>query len=64
MTLTWANGQGLTFKRVIAVDANYMFTVTDTVENGSGQPVTLFPYGLVSRHGTPTTAGFYILHEA
>ncbi len=63
VTLTWPNGQGLTFKRVIAVDADYMFTVTDTVENASGQPVTLFPYGLVSRHGTPATAGFYILHE-
>jgi YidC/Oxa1 family membrane protein insertase len=63
LTLTWDNGQGLTFKRKIAVDANYMFTVTETVENASGQPVTLFPYGLVSRHGTPETQGFYILHE-
>jgi YidC/Oxa1 family membrane protein insertase len=33
------------------------------VENATGQPVSLFPYGLVSRHGTPETAGFYILHE-
>jgi YidC/Oxa1 family membrane protein insertase len=63
LTLTWDNGQGLIFKRMIAVDANYMFTVTETVENMSGQPVTLFPYGLVSRHGTPETQGFYILHE-
>ncbi len=63
VTLTWDNGQGQIFKRVIAVDADYMFTITDSVENASGQPVTLFPYGLVSRHGTPVTAGFYILHE-
>ncbi|MCA3564597.1 MAG: membrane protein insertase YidC [Methylocystis sp.] len=63
LTLTWDNGQGLIFKRVISVDSNYMFTVTETVENKSGQPVTLFPYGLVSRHGTPETQGFYILHE-
>jgi YidC/Oxa1 family membrane protein insertase len=63
VTLTWANGQGQTFKRVIAVDADYMFTITDSVENAGSQPVTLFPYGLVSRHGTPVTAGFYILHE-
>jgi YidC/Oxa1 family membrane protein insertase len=63
VTLTWANGQGLTFRRQIAVDNDYMFTVTDTVENATGQPVSLFPYGLVSRHGTPETAGFYILHE-
>jgi len=63
LTLSWDNGQGLTFRRRITIDANYMFTVADTVENAGGQPVTLFPYGLVSRHGTPTTAGFYILHE-
>jgi YidC/Oxa1 family membrane protein insertase len=63
LTLSWNNGQGLTFKRQIAVDANYMFTLTDTVENASGASVTLFPYSLISRHGTPETAGFYILHE-
>jgi YidC/Oxa1 family membrane protein insertase len=63
VTLSWDNGQGLTFKRQIAVDRDYMFTLTETVENASGQAVALFPYGLVSRHGTPETAGFYILHE-
>jgi YidC/Oxa1 family membrane protein insertase len=63
VTLSWNNGQGLTFKRQIAVDKDYMFTVTDTVENGSGQPVALFPYAYVRRHGTPTVAGFFILHE-
>ena len=26
-------------------------------------PVTLFPYALISRHGTPHTLGYYILHE-
>ncbi len=31
--------------------------------NKSGKPVTLYPYGLISRHGTPKTAGYYILHE-
>ena len=25
--------------------------------------VTLFPYALISRHGTPKTLGYYILHE-
>ena len=28
-----------------------MFTVKDTVENRGSAPVTLPPYGLVSRHG-------------
>jgi YidC/Oxa1 family membrane protein insertase len=63
VTLTWSNGQGLTFKREIAVDKNYMFTVKDSVDNGGAAAVTLFPYSYVRRHGTPVTAGFYILHE-
>ena len=33
MTLTWDNGEGLVFKRVIAVDDKYMFTITDSVTN-------------------------------
>jgi YidC/Oxa1 family membrane protein insertase len=63
VTLTWDNGQGLRFKRVYAVDADYMFTITDSVENTTDKPVTLFPYGLVSRWGVPKTVNFYILHE-
>ena len=63
VTLTWNNGQGLTFKRVIGVDANAMFNVADTVENATGAPVTLFPYGLVARHGKPVTQGYFVLHE-
>ncbi len=63
VTLTWDNGQGVHFKRVYAVDADYMFTITDSVENTTDKPVTLFPYGLVSRWGVPKTVNFYILHE-
>jgi YidC/Oxa1 family membrane protein insertase len=63
VTLSWNNGQGMTFKRQIAVDANFMFTVTDSVENASAQAVSLFPYSFLRRLGTPETAGFYILHE-
>ena len=33
VTLTWDNGEGLLFKRVIAVDDKYMFTITDSVVN-------------------------------
>ncbi|MXN66386.1 membrane protein insertase YidC [Stappia sp. GBMRC 2046] len=63
VTLTWDNGEGLVFKRTIAIDENYMFSVAQSVENGTQNPVTLYPYGLISRHGTPHTTGFYILHE-
>ena len=63
LTLTWDNGQGLTFTRVISVDDQYMFTLKDSVANGGSAPVTLFPYALVSRHGTPETSNYAVLHE-
>jgi YidC/Oxa1 family membrane protein insertase len=63
VTLTYDNGEGLEFRRTIAVDDKYLFTVTDDVTNKSDKPVSLYPYALISRHGTPTTLGYYILHE-
>jgi YidC/Oxa1 family membrane protein insertase len=62
-TLVWDNGQGLIFRRTIAADANYLLSVTDTVENRSGAEVSLYPYALISRHGLPQTQGYFILHE-
>src|SRR5689334_13045902 len=61
--LTYDNGQGLVFTRTIAVDEHYLFSVRDEVANNGGNPVTLFPYALISRHGTPQVQGYYILHE-
>ncbi|MCW8914378.1 MAG: membrane protein insertase YidC [Magnetovibrio sp.] len=63
VTLSWDNGEGLTFKRTIAIDKDFMFTITQHVKNNSGAPVTLAPYGLVTRWGTPEVSGLYILHE-
>lgn len=63
VTLAWNNGGGLIFKRTIAVDANYLFTVSDKVENTTAAEVTLFPYGRIYRFGTPLVQGYYILHE-
>ena len=63
VTLAYDNGQGLEFRRTISIDANYMFTVKEDVVNKSANAVTLYPYGLISRHGTPKTLGYYILHE-
>lgn len=63
VTLSWDNGTGLIFKRKITIDEHYMFTIDQSVENSTSTPLTLFPYGLVSRYGTPETTDFYILHE-
>ncbi|HKA75990.1 MAG TPA: membrane protein insertase YidC [Pseudolabrys sp.] len=63
VTLTYDNGEGLEFHRTVAVDDKYLFTIKDDVSNKGTNPVSLFPYALISRHGTPQTAGYYILHE-
>jgi YidC/Oxa1 family membrane protein insertase len=61
--LSWDNGAGLTFKRRIAVDQDYMFTVTQQVTNASGQKISLYPYALVSREGEVPVSSTYLLHE-
>ncbi|MCJ8144986.1 membrane protein insertase YidC [Ancylobacter sp. A5.8] len=63
LVLTFDNGEGLTFRRTISIDDNYMFHVVDDVENATAASVALHPFALVSRHGTPHTLGYYILHE-
>jgi len=63
VTLTYDNNEGLEFRRTIAVDDKYVFTIKDEVTNKGASPISLFPYALISRHGTPHTAGYYILHE-
>ncbi len=63
VTLTWDNGAGLVFKRVISVDDKYMFTVTDSVTNSGPAPATVQPFGLILRRGRPNIAGYSVLHE-
>ena len=61
--LTWDNGEGLVFRRTVSVDADYMFTVRDEVQNNSTTAQSLYPYARVYRVGTPKLEGFLILHE-
>lgn len=63
VTLSWDNGKGLVFKRKIAVDKDYMFTTTTSIQNEGAAPVTLSPYSLIVRQGQPKTAGYSMLHE-
>src|SRR5712671_5797927 len=63
VTLKYDNGEGLTFKRTISIDERYLFSIKDDVTNVGSTPVTLYPFALISRHGTPQVSGYYILHE-
>src|SRR6266404_1885531 len=63
VVLKYDNGDGLTFRRTISIDDRYLFTIKDDVTNIGNAPVTLYPFALISRHGTPQVSGYYILHE-
>ncbi|MEM9551044.1 MAG: membrane protein insertase YidC [Pseudomonadota bacterium] len=64
VSLVWDNGNGLTFRREIAVDGDYMFTVKQSVENTGAGAASLAPYGILARHGEPQDMrNFFILHE-
>ena len=53
LELTYSAPSGLVFHRQIKVDDQYLFTVTDTVQNNTAAPVNIAPYGAVQRRGVP-----------
>jgi YidC/Oxa1 family membrane protein insertase len=63
VTLAWDNGAGLVFTREIAVDEDFMFSVTDSVANGTDAPVSLSSYGFIARDGREEAPSNFILHE-
>jgi YidC/Oxa1 family membrane protein insertase len=64
LTLQWDNGAGLLFNRTYAIDENFMFTVTQSVENTGSVAASMVPYGLLARHGEPKDLkNFFVLHE-
>ncbi len=63
VAFSWDNGKGLRFHREVGVDDAFLFTVRQRVENTGKEPVTLLPYGLISRWSVPQTRHYYILHE-
>lgn len=64
VVLEWNNGAGLTFRRSISLDENFLFTVRETVENTGTDTLDLNAYHLVARHGQPHDfKGYFVLHE-
>ena len=62
VTLTYRTPQGTTFEMTFAVDANYLFTVTQRIANPHAVPLTLRPWGLVSHLGEGTEKDAGNLH--
>ena len=63
ITLTWDNKQGLKFIKTISLDENYLFNITQTVENNTKNPVVLYPYGLISRKVDMKKQKRSVVHE-
>jgi YidC/Oxa1 family membrane protein insertase len=62
VTLTWNNEQGQAFAIKLTVDDNYLFTVQQSVTNGTGAPVALRPYSIVSRTGQSKDPSSWQVH--
>lgn len=63
VTLSWTSSQGVMFEQTIAIDDQFLFTVTSRAVNQSGTGIELQPYALISRTSTPLISDYYILHE-
>jgi YidC/Oxa1 family membrane protein insertase len=63
VTLSWDNGAGLTFQIGLSVDDEYMFSVSQTVRNATGEAVKLFPWSRIRRDYKPEVEGYYVLFE-
>ena len=63
VTIEWISKENVKFTRTIHLDENYMFSITQKIENNGNQSSIIYPYGRISRTGFPDTLNFYILHE-
>ncbi len=63
LVFTWQSKDGLLFTRTIALDDNFLFTITDQVKNNGKKPVTLSPYALLAQQGLPPGLVTGIVHE-
>ncbi len=64
VTLGWTNDAGVVFTQRFEIDENFMFSVTQSVENTGDTTARIAPYGLISRHGEPSDLeNFFISHE-
>lgn len=63
LTLTWNNGSGIEFQKIISLDKEYLFHIEQRVKNNSPSPIHFVFYGRVNRGYTPKELGGYLMHE-
>ena len=64
ITLTWDNGEGLKFTRLITLSDDYLFTVHDTIANSGTAAVDLFPFARVQRQDLPEVGTYSFFQGA
>ncbi|MEP6826861.1 MAG: membrane protein insertase YidC [Aestuariivirga sp.] len=63
LTLTWDNGTGLKFERIISVNDSYLFTVKQTFTNSGSAAVLVSPFARVQRDDAPKALGTWTFYE-
>jgi YidC/Oxa1 family membrane protein insertase len=63
LTLSWDNGEGLIFQQIISIDENYLFSISQRVQNNTDKAVQLATYGSLYRALPESVSDFFILHE-
>ncbi len=61
-SLRFDNGEGVTFILSISMDDDYMFSISQRVENHSGSEISVAPYGYINR-AHKDAASNAIMHE-
>ena len=61
--LVWNNNNGIKIIRKISIDNDYLFTITDRVENNTSTDLEVFPYALISRNIDTSVASRSVVHE-
>ncbi|MCP5395130.1 MAG: membrane protein insertase YidC [Sphingomonadaceae bacterium] len=63
VTLTWANGEGQSFRIVLSVDEHYMISAEQTMSNTGAGPVVIQPFALVNRTSKTASASTWNIHS-
>ena len=64
VVLQWNNNEGIIFKKIIEIDNNYLFKISQEVENKTSSSIDLYPYAQITRNKIPEDIqNFYISHE-
>ncbi|MDR0406559.1 MAG: membrane protein insertase YidC [Holosporales bacterium] len=63
VTLTWQNGQGVTFERVLTVDKNFLLAVKQRIINNSPIALKVRPFAMIEGIPSADIKGQWTFHE-